>query len=212
MPFAFPFPGILRLPLTVSCLLTGLTACDPGPRVEITDSRTASEHRPLPKTGLGERERLGLKGPQQHPLIWEAPEHWQPEPQGRMRLINYSFGSEGKGECYVTILPGDGGGVAANLDRWRGQMELPPFTREQLGELELRPFLGTQAYFVDMEGSYRGFGSTDGLPGYRMLGIIQDFGQLTASVKMVGPADAVASEAENFSTFCASIRFRQSDR
>ncbi len=50
-----------------------------------------------------------------------------------MRVATFQLPSgPGKAEVTVIALPGDVGGELANVNRWRGQISLPPMTEKQL--------------------------------------------------------------------------------
>jgi len=215
------------LALLLASPLLALTSCERLPdRVEITDKRPISEFRAAPRPGLSEEERLGINpeapampavagpasgegaaAPGEPPFEFDTPESWKPAPSSQMRMINFTFGPNDEGECYLTFMPGNAGGIQANLDRWRRQMGLEPFTAEELGNLAMKPFLSGEAFFVDFEGTFSGMGQAP-REGYRLLGLIHEQQGLTGFAKMTGPSDLVAAEAANFDDFVASLRFR----
>ena len=60
-------------------------------------------------------------------LVWTAPADWKPTAGSAMRKGSYAVtGPEGTGDVSVTAFPGDVGGDLANVNRWRGQLGLPP--------------------------------------------------------------------------------------
>lgn len=134
-------------------------------------------------------------------IQWSAPPSWQQGPERTMRLVTYNVG---KSECYITVLGGAAGGVEANLNRWRGQLEQPALTAEEIAKLPTLKILGKDAPFLQVSGTYTTM-SGEPLPGQTLLGAIclTDSGMLT--VKMTGPEAEVASELENFKSFCTSI-------
>jgi hypothetical protein len=63
---------------------------------------------------------------------WKLPEEWREQPGSAMRYATLVIPGEGKPlEVSVTVLPSTSGALA-NVNRWRGQMRLPPITQEQL--------------------------------------------------------------------------------
>jgi hypothetical protein len=67
-------------------------------------------------------------------LRWQAPAGWKPGPASAMRKGSYLIGSgEGTATLAISAFPGDVGGVLANVNRWRGQMGLPPIAEGDLG-------------------------------------------------------------------------------
>lgn len=203
-----------------------LPACNPvGEVVELTEAVEISPYRTAVKIEADPAKQLGFVSSAtkqstekrkrasavvQNPLTWELPDSWKEMPQSRFRVINASFGEQGNtGECYVTFLPGQGGGVPANLNRWRAQMGLPSLETEQLMKLQRRPFLRGEAFFIDMEGSYRGMGGDEAKQGYRMLALIQELPGLTGFVKLIAPSELAEEQRENFDAFVQSIQFRE---
>jgi len=172
--------------------------------VEITEVKDLGPSTPLPKTGASPESRFGIR---QHPFHWTAPESWIAQKTSQFRLINYQVAENT--ECYLTVLPGDGGGITPNINRWRGQMGLGPLSEGGISELELKPLLGSEAYAISCDGSFGGMGAQKQREGYRMLGLIQNFSGIMISVKMVGPLEEVKASTEDFFAFCESIRFRQ---
>ena len=105
------------------------------------------------------------------PFEWTKPEGWNAIERTAMRIANFNFGPDKKGECYFTVLPG-GGQLLANLNRWRSQMGLSDSTQEEASALPTRQFLFGEGKYVEIEGSYKGFGASESKEGYKMIGII----------------------------------------
>ncbi|MBI2422103.1 MAG: hypothetical protein HYV27_04670 [Candidatus Hydrogenedentes bacterium] len=136
---------------------------------------------------------------------WTAPEGWVDAGANSMRLANLKVSSNPEIECYFTMLPGGGGGVDANLNRWRKQMGLGDYTPEELAALPKHALLGQEGVFAKLDGAYGGMRGDVQLAGYRMLGVIATAGDQAFFVKMTGPAAALEAEEANFLAFCDSI-------
>lgn len=88
---------------------------------------------------------------------WVVPEGWTEVPENPpMRLATYMMpGPEDGREIEVAIsrFPGDVGGLLANVNRWRGQVGLPP-----IGDAELQPMIehydspGFHGHLIHIEG------------------------------------------------------------
>lgn len=195
-----------------------VVSCDRSVR-EITDVQELSDPERLVKLDATSEERFGRDSPHsphgetaggaapaENPLRWETPEGWTELASSRMRVINLTFGPNGEGECYLTILPGAGGGTVANINRWRSQMGQEPLSEEEIGALPKKPLLGQPAPFVSIDGTYSGMGNREPGENYRMQGLILADEQMTFFVKMIGPADLVEKEAEKFDQFAESVR------
>lgn len=202
-----------------------LAACsqpmDSSPR-EITTVRSApAELTSVPELTTAQRLRVSTGSPHgmmgggevgggmasgtTSDLAWTLPEGWFEKPATPLRVVNLQAGPDQQAECYVTILGGDGGGVEANVNRWRKQMGLPDYTPDEFAALETRELFGQQATLVDMRGSFSGMGGTTVIEDARLLGLVLiDHGRATF-VKLTGPADIVAEQADEFESFIASL-------
>lgn len=139
-------------------------------------------------------------------LVYDTPEGWTEKPGQSMRDINFVFGEAGEGECYLARLPGAGGGLAANVNRWRAQMGADPLSEEEIAELPVRPLLGQPARFVSVDGAFSpGMGSTETFPDYRLVGLILSAEIGAVFVKMTGPRDLVEANSSAFDQFVSSI-------
>lgn len=137
-------------------------------------------------------------------LRWAAPGDWVRGPERMMREVTYLTGESGRTECYISILGGDGGGIAANFDRWRGQMGREPLTSAELAALPRVDCLGTTAILIEIEGDFTGMGGQS-LDGALMLGAVVSIDSRTVFVKLVGPRDEASAERDNFRAFLASL-------
>lgn len=140
---------------------------------------------------------------------WETPAGWVDEtaaraPQGGVgRVASFRIGEDT--ECYLTVLAGDGGGLEANVNRWRSQMSLPPLSPAEIAAAPRVPFFGGEGLLVDFEGTFTGMGGTEQGTGYRLLGLLALAGGEARFLKMTGPAEVVAREREAFLALGASF-------
>lgn len=67
-------------------------------------------------------------------ITWQKPDAWKEQTGNTMRIGNFLIGEKDgvKTELAVTAFPGDVGGDFANVNRWRGQIQLPPITEAEL--------------------------------------------------------------------------------
>lgn len=135
---------------------------------------------------------------------WDLPAGWEEAPLTSMRQANFRVAGEPDAECYLTFLPGSAGGVAANVNRWRGQMGLEVLAAAEVEALPRRELTGGDAVFVDMSGGYRGMG-VEAEPDYRMAGLILESPRSTLFLKMVGPASVIDGEMVRFEELARSI-------
>ncbi len=179
-------------------------SCHKADRVEITETR------PRHSTEGAEKDKIDVPLDSSLPSAdgyrWKLPAGWKEGAASQFRQLNFSFGPNGEGECYLSRVQGS---EADNIRRWCKQMAQPELTDEQVSALPLKPFFGTQGIFVDLKGTFSGAGGAAPKPDYRMLGLIREGNDLTVTVKMTGPAALVAENAEKFDAFCASLRLSQ---
>jgi hypothetical protein len=72
---------------------------------------------------------------------FKAPAHWKSEPGNSMITAAWAVAADGEtARVTVMSLPGDGGGILANINRWRQQVNLPP-----VGKLEDQPMTRLEA-------------------------------------------------------------------
>jgi len=127
---------------------------------------------------------------------WTKPAGWTEKPAAAMRLGNFTAGS-GQAEITVTTLPGDGGGLLANVNRWRGQAGLPPVDAAGLAKAtEQVSVASTPAMLVEAIGAANG-----------LLSVYHPADGLTWFYKMSGPSDVVTAEKGAFMEFLQSIQF-----
>jgi hypothetical protein len=75
------------------------------------------------------------KGPAES-VVWQAPVDWKQEKAGPFIIAAYALPTGGR--VTVSKLAGDGGGLAANLNRWRGQVGLKPLTDKDISGQPLK--------------------------------------------------------------------------
>jgi hypothetical protein len=207
----------------MACSLLSVSCDRLSERMEVTDTREISPHAPnlQPETGSDGRfmpalRALGLVEEPAQPtgadlrqlLTWTAPAGWE-EHEGHssgMRLIDFHFGENHEGECYVSIMPGAAGGLEANLNRWRAQMGQPPYTADEISALPKKPFFNREGVFVAYDGEYKNVGETEARKDYRLVGLVHAAPQATIFVKMTGPKALVEQNTAAFDQFCLSIQ------
>lgn len=95
------------------------------------------------------------------PITWTTPPGWRREAGNQMRYATLRPEvTEHPVELTVTDLPGDAANVLANVNRWRGQLSLPPVTEADLPTVtKVVTIDGCTATVVDFTG-YGKVGST----------------------------------------------------
>lgn len=99
----------------------------------------------------------------------------------------------------ITAFPNDVGGELANINRWRGQIQLPPIGENDLAAAVTRhDHNGLKFGEVDLVGG--------GAKPQRILGAWVAFGGATWFFKLMGPDTVVAKEKAAFAVFIESVR------
>jgi hypothetical protein len=135
-------------------------------------------------------------------LVWTAPAHWTAKPASAMRKGSYAITGEAgaTADLSITAFPGDVGGDLANVNRWRGQIQLPPLAASELA---------TATTHVDSNHLHLTVADfTGGSPAapLRVLGAIIPVDGATWFFKLSGPAPLVAREQAAFAAFLKTIR------
>ena len=100
---------------------------------------------------------------------------------------------------------GDGGGLLANLNRWRGQLGLTPVTEADLAS-QVQPLIVTvpdsKAMLAEMAG-------TDARTGQktRLLAAVVPQGQQTWFYKLMGNEQVVEQQKEAFTKFVQAVKY-----
>lgn len=131
--------------------------------------------------------------------VWETPEHWVPQAGSNMRIASFQVpGPEGSGvgDCSIIRLGGMAGGIASNINRWRGQIGLSPQDEATImQELERLPVaLGEQALLVTMTGDSEAIAAA-----------IIPHGGSSLFVKLRGPQATVGANEGAFRQLVTSI-------
>ena len=135
-------------------------------------------------------------------LSWTAPAHWIAKPASAMRKGTYTITGEAgaTAELSITAFPGSVGGDLANINRWRGQVQLPPITASDLPSATRKiDANGFQVTTVDFAGTAAGAPT-------RVLGAIVPVGDSTWFFKLTGPVGLLEREQATFTAFLLTIR------
>lgn len=136
-------------------------------------------------------------------MSWTVPAGWKELPPQQMRLASFAVSADHP-DVQMTIvpLPGESGGLVANINRWENQLALPPTAAADVPKLIKQIQVeGLPVDLVDL------VGPSTATPPLRTLGAILPFGGTTYYFKLSGQQDVVASQQENFVAFVRSIHF-----
>jgi hypothetical protein len=139
------------------------------------------------------------------PIRWTIPPGWTQLPGKEMRYASFIVLADHP-DFQLTVVPlaGDGGSLISNINRWEGQIGLPPSTDEQLKTLLKQiTVTGTPVTIFDRTGAE----PADHTPPKRIVAAIFPHADRTWFFKLAGPSDLVQSQKANFDSFVQSIRF-----
>jgi hypothetical protein len=130
---------------------------------------------------------------------WQVPSGWKAAGPKPMRLASFDIpDAAGNGDISISKLAGDGGGLLANVNRWRGQVGLAPLEASALSanSKAVATAGGDNGTWVELVGSEK-----------TILGAIVVRGDVSWFFKMTAPAAVAARNREAFEQFVRSIRF-----
>ena len=139
--------------------------------------------------------------------IWSIPSGWQQLPPSEFLAAKFLIQGDGntKAEVNVSALAGEGGGLLANVNRWRGQLGLDPLK----SEVELAHIIPS----MDLPGGghltivdFTGTDSKTGKPA-RLIGAIVPQNRQTWFYKLMGDETVVAQQKDTFIKFIQSANY-----
>ena len=138
------------------------------------------------------------------PLEYTLPPGWEAKPLTPMRLASFKATAPNGKETDVSVvsLPGMAGGDLANVNRWRGQMQLQPIDEDTLAKsAEHVNANGHDFLLVDLASEQPINGEKQ-----RILAAILDENEHSWFIKMTGEDAAVESQKSAFADFLHSLK------
>jgi len=136
-------------------------------------------------------------------LVWTAPADWRPKAATAVRKGSYSVPrGGGEADLAITAFPGDVGGVAANVNRWRGQVGLDPLDESAIGTVT-EPMNANGLHFIIVD-----IAPPSGADGQRILAALASWQGATWFFKLTGPGGLVEDEKSAFLAFLRTVRPR----
>jgi hypothetical protein len=136
---------------------------------------------------------------------WEVPSGWKEVPGGQFLVAKFVLTGAANTQAAVNVSmsPGDGGGLLANVDRWRGQLGLAPTTEADLAkEAESLELAGVKAPLADITGKDARTGQ-----GARLLAVVVPRSGETWFYKLMGDAQVVQAEKAPFLKFVQGVKY-----
>ena len=176
-------------------------------RADEIRSYAIPKETPPPVSVVSMQQQAGPRPAAGGPMQWDLPDGWtQIDNPNPMRFATLTAGEgDERIEVAITQLAGAAGGIAANVNRWRGQIGLPPASESELaGTARLIVARGAKGVMVDLVG-LPPEGSDAPVP--RMLAAIFPAERQTWFIKTTARAPVMAGHSEAFVTLCESVRF-----
>jgi hypothetical protein len=130
-------------------------------------------------------------------LKYEAPSEWTPGKPNAFSLAAFKV-VEGDKQVEITVSTA-GGDLLANVNRWRGQVKLPPIDATELSKVATK--IGT----LGSTGDYVAIVGPDSANRETILGVQADAGGRTWFVKLKGDSELAAREKPRFESFVKSL-------
>lgn len=128
---------------------------------------------------------------------YDVPESWRQTTNDQFSSAAFLAGPADR-EARITVTrTGGGAGLDAQLNRWRGQVQLQPLSldewKEQMQAIDMG---GVAAAYVVLEGAEKS-----------IVGAIAQHEGMMWFFKMSGPNATVEEEQQRMKSFCESVRF-----
>jgi hypothetical protein len=165
-------------------------------------SPTPPEKLTAPAGAGGEMANTAVPTASGPGLTWTAPADWQTKPLGAMRKGSFTVVGEAgaTADLSITAFPGAVGGELANINRWRGQVGLPPITDADLATAATR-FTANSLPFTVVD-----LVSADPASPQRILGGMTPHEGAMWFFKLTGPDALVGKAKPAFLDFLKTVK------
>ena len=132
---------------------------------------------------------------------WQVPAGWQEVAAGQFLVAKFNISGDDGATTAVNVSssPGDGGGLAANVNRWRGQLGLPPVSDISTTPIDVA---GGKAQLVEMSGTNPQTGKQA-----QLIGVIVSQAGQTWFYKLMGDEKVVAGQKDAFTKFVQGAKY-----
>jgi hypothetical protein len=136
---------------------------------------------------------------------WQVPSGWQEVDAGQFLVAKFKLVGEGNAQAAVNVSmsAGDGGGLEANVNRWRGQLGLPAMASTELSSaVQTLDIPGGKAMLIEMNGTDARTGQAS-----RLVGAMVPKGTQTWFYKLMGDQAVVDREKKTFTHFLETAKY-----
>jgi hypothetical protein len=168
-----------------------------------TEQAQAPTTMPPGHPAIGDMGAAAPSGPVSHEgqPDWQVPSGWKEVSGGQFLVAKFILAGDGGAQAAVNVSSsvGDGGGLLANVNRWRGQLGLPAAT-----DISTTPVAvaGGKGQRVDIDGT----NAQTGKPA-KLIGIMVTQADRTWFYKLMGDANVVGSQKDAFVKFVQSVKY-----
>jgi hypothetical protein len=169
----------------------------------VTSSKTdlPPSHPPIDSTALASAQLPTQAASGEAKPQWQVPAGWQ-ETSGQFLVAKFLISGPDNGRATVNVSI-TGGGLAANVNRWRNQLGLQPLAQAEL-EKQMQPLEvpGGKAMLIDMSG-------TDAMTNQkaRLVGVILLQADRTWYYKLMGNPQLVQQQKDAFIKFVKTAKY-----
>jgi hypothetical protein len=162
-------------------------------------------HPPIGDMGMGAAATAAGPISSEGKPNWQVPAGWQEVSGGQFLVAKFNITGVGGATAAVNVSssPGEGGGLAGNLNRWRSQLGLPSLydgdVNKSVTAIDVQ---GGKASLVDMSGTDKRSGQPT-----RLVGVMVPQSGQTWFYKLMGDAKVVESQKDAFTKFVQSVKY-----
>ncbi len=164
-----------------------------------------SGHPPIGGTPSPSAQPSAPVSPREGGPSWTVPTGWKEVSGGQFLFAKFTIAGDAGAQAAVNVSTsaGDGGGLAANVSRWLGQIGKSPWTESELKantkEIEVT---GGKATLIEMTG-------TDGRTGQpaMIIGATTTQNGQTWFYKLMGDPKLAAAQRETFTKFVKEVKY-----
>jgi hypothetical protein len=144
--------------------------------------------------------------PPPKPPTFQVPKGWKSIERRKFALAEFQIGEKDRmANLLIAGLRGEGGGLVANVDRWRAQLSLKPLAdKDALQSLKPVTVDRMAAHFLDITGQKEGDKIRQ-----RIMAVILQQADQTWFFILRGSASLVDEQAAAFGEFLKSVRFEK---
>jgi len=178
--------------------------------LKFSDGATPAALPSMPATmppghpAIGDMGAAAPSGPVSHAgqPDWKVPGDWQEVSGGQFLVAKFMITGQGGAQAAVNVSSsmGDGGGMMANVSRWRGQLGLPPSDSLLTTPIDLAG--GGKAQSIEMTGT-----NPQTAKPVKLVGIVVSQDNRTWFYKLMGDATVVDAQKDAFVKFVQGVKY-----